>query len=139
MALQQFVQSRFRQCQPASLGVIVGCLCILSAGCGGNSKRIPTTADVAAIAASLRDVVYQCGSVAAGYIAEPDQRLLERDVRRLAGVVDRVRADAPFVLGSPPAARTTSLRKEVALAVHELNRDGCSHQQARRLQLALRG
>jgi hypothetical protein len=120
------------------LGVIVGCLCILCGGCGGNSKRLPTSADIAAIAASLSDVVYQCGSVAAGYIAAPDQGLLERDVRRLASVVDRVRPDARFVLGSPPAARTTSLRKEVALAVHELNKVGCPHQQARRLQLALR-
>jgi hypothetical protein len=113
----------------AASAIALGC------GGGGPSKRQPSERDVALIAASVADVVYQCQSAAAGFIAGPDRDALTRDVDRLADVAGRVQADARF-RASARSSRTTTLRDQVAVAVRSLRAE-CSPQQAERLEGAV--
>jgi hypothetical protein len=104
----------------------------IAAACGGGpEKRQPTERDVAAIGTSVSDVVYQCQSAAAGFIAGPDRAAVKRDVDRLVSVAADVQADAPFRFRGR-GSRTT-LRDQVAVAVRSLRAE-CSPQQAKRLE-----
>jgi hypothetical protein len=110
--------------------------CAIASGCGGgSSKREPNERDVAVIAASVSDVVYQCQAAAAGFIAGPDRKALTRDVDRLVDLAGRVHADARF-RASERSSRTTTLRDQVAVAVRSLRAE-CSPQQAQRLEGAV--
>jgi hypothetical protein len=112
-------------------GVVAACA--IASGCGGgSSKREPNERDVAVIAASVADVVYQCQAAAAGFIAGPDRKALTRDVDRLVDVAGRVKADARFRASSRSSA-TTTLRDQVAVAVRSLRAE-CSPQLAERLE-----
>jgi len=112
--------------------VVVIAACAIATGCGGgSSKRAPSERDVTVIGTSVSDVVYQCQSAAAGFVAGPDRAALKRDVDGLVDVAGRVQADARFRL-SARAAGTTTLRDQVALAVRSLRAE-CSPQQAARL------
>jgi hypothetical protein len=112
--------------------VVVIAACAIATGCGGGaSKREPGERDVAVIAASVSDVVYQCQAAAAGFIAGPDRKTLTRDVDRLVDVSGRVEADSRFRI-SARASGTTTLREQVAVAVRSLRAE-CSPQQAARL------
>jgi len=84
------------------------------------------------IAASVSDVVYQCQSAAAGFVAGPDKAALTRDVDRLVDLAGRVEADARFRV----AGRASTLREQVAVAVRSLRAE-CSPQQAQRLDDAV--
>ena len=110
--------------------------CLGTAACGGGSSRKPPSqADIAKIAGSVSDIVYQCQSVATGFIAAPDAATIKRDVNSLVSANQRVQADASFVLGSESALkRKTTLNKEIALAAHNLQLGDCSPAQAKRLQ-----
>ena len=113
------------------VGVVAACA--IASGCGGgSSKREPNERDVAVVAASVSDVVYQCQAAAAGFIAGPDRQALTRDVDRLVDVAGRVEADARF-RASRRSSATTTLRDQVAVAVRSLRAD-CSPQQAKRLE-----
>ena len=72
------------------------------AACGGTPRRTPTAQDRARIAAAVADVVYQCQSVAAGYIAGAESGSLKRDVDALLRASREVRPDVSFVVGHPP-------------------------------------
>jgi hypothetical protein len=114
-----------------AVGVIAACA--IATGCGGgSSKRQPSEHDVAVIAASVSDVIYQCQSAAAGFIAGPDREALKRDVDRLVDAAGRVQAGARFRTARR-ASGTTTLREQVAIAVRSL-RAKCSPQQAKRLE-----
>jgi hypothetical protein len=117
-----------------AVGVVAACAIALGCG-GGSSKRPPGERDVAVIAASVADVVYQCQSAAAGFIAGPDRGALTRDVDRLVDLAGRVQADAKFRV-SARASGPTTLREQVAVAVRSL-RVECSPQQAQRLEGAV--
>jgi hypothetical protein len=111
----------------------------LAAGCGGGgsepTKRNPTGRDVAVIGASVSDVVYQCQSTAAGFIAGPDRAAVKRDVDRLVRLLADVEPDARFRF--PGRAQPTSLRGQAEQATRSLRAD-CAPEQARRLDDALR-
>src|SRR5258705_11447911 len=66
--------------------LLVGWACLTLAACGDAPRRPPTQRDVATIAAAVSDIVYQCQSVAAGFIAAPDRASLTRDVNLLLTV-----------------------------------------------------
>jgi hypothetical protein len=117
-----------------AVGVVAACAIALGCG-GGSSKRPPGERDVAVIAASVADVVYQCQSAAAGFIAGPDRGALTRDVDRLVDLAGRVQADAKFRV-SARASGPTTLREQVAAAVRSLRAE-CSPQQAQRLEGAV--
>jgi hypothetical protein len=94
--------------------------------------------DVAKIATAVSDIVYQCQSVATGFIAAPDDASLARDVNSLVNADRRVLSNAAFVLGATSGImRRTTLSKEMALAGRNLTNAGCSPAQAQRLQRAL--
>jgi hypothetical protein len=117
-----------------ALGVVAACT--IASGCGGgSSKREPSERDVAVIAASVSDVVYQCQAAAAGFIAGPDRKALTRDVDRLVDAAGRVQADARF-RASRRASATTTLREQVAVAVRSLRAE-CSPAEAERLEGAV--
>jgi hypothetical protein len=82
----------------------------------------------------VSDVVYQCQSAAAGFIAGPDRAAVKRDVDRLVGVAADVEADARFRFAGRPEA--TSLRRQVQQAARSLRTD-CAPEQAKRLDGAL--
>jgi hypothetical protein len=107
----------------------------MAAGCGGGgpSKRDPTERDVAVIGAAVADVVYQCQSAAAGFIAEPDRAAVKRDVDRLVALAADVEADAQFRFrrGSP-----TTLRRQAEQAARTLGAD-CAPEHAKRLEEAV--
>jgi hypothetical protein len=110
------------------VGVVAACA--IASGCGGgSSKREPNERDVAVIAASVSDVVYQCQAAAAGFIAGPDRKALKRDVDRLVDVAGHVEADALF-RASRRSSRTTTLREQAAVAVRSLRAE-CSPPHAR--------
>jgi hypothetical protein len=119
----------------AGVGVGVGAVCLALGACGGATRKPPSQADIATIASSVSDIVYQCQSVATGFIAAPDAPTIKRDVNSLVSANHRVEADASFVLGSQSALkRKTTLSKEIALATHNLQLGNCSPAQAKRLQ-----
>jgi hypothetical protein len=111
--------------------------CATAAGCGGggSSKRAPTQRDVAVIGAAVSDVVYQCQSAAAGFIAGPDRTAVARDVDRLVAVAADVEADARFRFTG--RAQPTTLRRQLEQAARSL-RSGCAPAQAHRLNDAVR-
>jgi hypothetical protein len=115
--------------------VAVIAACATAAGCGGGpSKPLPSQRDVAVITTSVSDVVYQCQSAAAEFIAAPDHGALKRDVDRLVSAAARLRADAPFRSARGPR---TTLRQQLALAARNL-RARCSPEQAARLDDAIK-
>ena len=117
---------------------MTGCACVIAVGCGGASKRAPTQRDVGAIAAAVSDIVTQCQSVAAGFIAGPDDTSLRRDVDALVRTYGRVRPDARFVLGSSSGVTlATTARKELSLAEQNLAVAGCAPRQETRVLGAL--
>jgi hypothetical protein len=112
--------------------------CPLASGCGGAAAQAPTEQDAVAVGAAVSDIVFQCQSVAAGFIASPDSGLLRHDVDALLRTYHRVRPSAPIVIGSTNGSPvTTNLRRELALAAANLAPASCAPQQARRLQSAL--
>jgi hypothetical protein len=117
-----------------AVGVVAACAIAFGCG-GGSSKRPPGERDVAVIAGSVADVVYQCQSAAAGFVAGPDRDALTRDVDRLVDVAGRVEADAKFRV-STRTSGTTTLRDQVAVAARSLRAE-CSPQQAKRLEGAV--
>jgi hypothetical protein len=119
-------------------GVLAGCACLTLAACGDSSRRPPTQRDVATIATAVSDIVYQCQSVATGFIAAPDAASLQRDVKSLLDADRRVRSDASFTVGSRAGiTRKTTLSKEMALAARNLTNANCAPAQAKRLRQAL--
>jgi hypothetical protein len=117
-------------------GVGIVAACAIATGCGGgSSKRQPGERDVAVIAASVSDVVYQCQAAAAGFIAGPDRKTLTRDIDRLVDVAGRVQADARF-RASRRASGTTTLREQIAVAARSLRAE-CSPAEAERLEGAI--
>jgi hypothetical protein len=82
----------------------------------------------------MSDLVYQCQSVAAGYVASADEASLRRDVGALLGAYRAVRADAPFKINAAngQGVRTT-LRMQLTLAEANLADGGCSPAQAKRI------
>ncbi len=116
-------------------GVVAG-MCVVAAGCGAAPRHAPTQHDAGAIATSVSDIVYECQSVAAGYVAAPDGPALARDVDTLLKSYARVSLDARLTLATVTGAgSTTTLRRELALAETNLAA-GCSRRQARRLHSA---
>lgn len=119
--------------------VMTGCACLI-AGCGGAAKPAPTQREAQTIGAAVSDIVTQCQSVAAGFVAGPDATSLRRDVDVLVHTYDRVRPDARFVLGSSSGVTlATTPRKELSLAEENLADAGCAPRQATRLRGALGG
>lgn len=107
---------------------------MIAAGCGGTPRRAPTQQDAVTIGAAVSDIVTQCQSVAAGFIAGPDTSALGRDVDALLRADRRVQPDARFVLGSSAGVTlATTLHKELSVAEENLAA-GCSRRQAKRLQ-----
>jgi hypothetical protein len=106
------------------------------AGCGGESKPAPAPDDIAAVGTSVGDIVYQCQSVAAGFIEGPDSAQLTRDVDVLLRTFDRVSEDTRFKVGTAPGpTRRTSVRGELRLARGKLAT--CEPRLAQRLEAAL--
>jgi hypothetical protein len=118
--------------------VIASLVCLLGGGCGGATRKAPTARDVNTIGAAVSDIVYQCQSVAAGYVASADSAPLRRDVDALLGGYRRLRPDAPFVVGaSTGVTLKTTLRSELSLAERNLQNAGCAPGQARRIAAAI--
>jgi hypothetical protein len=110
------------------------------AACGDAPRHSPTQGDVATIASAVSDIVYQCQSVATGFIAAPDATTLTRDVNSLVNTSRRVLSNAAFVLGSSAGiTRKTTLNKEIALAERNLMNANCAPGQAKRLLHAVGG
>lgn len=91
--------------------------------------RAPTHQDVAAIAGALSDIVYQCQSLSAGFVASVDAPSIRRDVDGLLRIYDAVRPDARITIG----ALHTTPRKELTLAQANLQGGDCAPAQAHRL------
>jgi hypothetical protein len=101
-------------------------------GCGSDPKPPPSERDIAQVGRAVADVVYQCRSAAAGYVAEPDRAGLERDVKALLAAFDRVDPDARYTLGAAPGpTRRTTVRGELRLTRRTLA--VCEPELARRL------
>jgi hypothetical protein len=119
---------------------LTGCACVIAAGCGGVTKSAPTQREAQAISAAVSDIVTQCQSAAAGFVAGPDAASLRRDVDALVQTYGRVRANARFVVGSSSGVTlATTPRKELSLAEQNLAAAGCAPRQAIRLQGTLGG
>jgi hypothetical protein len=121
----------------ARAAVLGACASVACAGCGGDEKAAPTQRDASAITAAVSDIVYQCQSAAAGFIAGPDQAALRRDVDALVRAYDRLRPDAAYRVGAAggPSRRTT-LRQQAALAERNLSAE-CAPKQASRVRSAM--
>jgi hypothetical protein len=105
-------------------------------GCGGESKPAPGPEDITAVGSSVGDIVYQCQSVAAGFIEAPDRAQLTRDVEMLLSAFERVSVDDRFKVGSAPGpTRSTSVRGELRLARRKLM--ACEPRLAERLDAVL--
>ena len=113
--------------------VIASIVCLLVGGCGG-AKNPPTQRDVNVVAAAMADIVYQCQSVAAGYLSSADSAGLRRDVNALLDAYHRLRADATIPIG---ARHRLTLRRELVLAQTILRQSGCSEGQAGRIAAAV--
>jgi hypothetical protein len=114
--------------------VVVGLAGAPGCGGGGASKREPTQRDIALVGAAVADVVYQCQSAAAGFIAGPDRAALKRDVDRLVAVARDVEADARFRF--PRRAEPTTLRAQLQQTERSLRAD-CAPEHAARIADAL--
>jgi hypothetical protein len=113
-------------------------MAVAIAACGSDPKPPPKRDDIAAIGSSVGDIVYQCQSVDAGFIAEPDTAQLRRDVNALLAAVDRVDPDAEYKAGAAPGpTRRTSVRGELRLARRILKK--CDPALAKRLDAAIKG
>jgi len=111
---------------------------LAAGGCGSEPRPAPGPRDIAGIGASLRDIVLECRSVSAGFVAAPDRAALRRDVDRLVATFERVAPDASFTVGRAPGpTRRTSAREELRLAGRTLT--GCDARQAARVRDAARG
>lgn len=123
---------------PSPSLVIASLVCLLGGGCGTAARNPPTARDVNTIDAAVSDIVFQCQSVAAGYVASADNGPLRRDVDALLGGYRRLRPDAPFVVGaSTGVTLKTTLRNELSLAERNLRNAGCAPAQARRVAAAI--
>jgi hypothetical protein len=92
------------------------------AGCGSAPKPAPGPRDIARVGSSLGDIVFQCQSVAAGYVAGADRAALKRDVDALVAAFDRVSPDAGYSVGTAPGpTRRTTVRRELRLARRALS------------------
>ncbi len=110
---------------------------LTATACGSADRHPPTRSEVSAISGAVSDIVYQCQSVAAGFVAAPDTPSLTHDVTVLVDIDRRVRPDAGFVLGAGSGIRRrTSLRREIGVAAQVMVQSGCSPAQARRLPAA---
>jgi hypothetical protein len=122
---------RFRRALAIAALVCAG---LMPTACGSAARHPPTPSDVSAISAAVSDIVYQCQSVGAGFVAAPDTPSLAHDVTVLVDADRRVRPDAGFVLGTGSGIRRrTSLRSEIVLAAQVMAQSGCLPAQARRL------
>lgn len=105
------------------------------AACGGEPDPPPGPKEIARIGSSLGDIVFQCESVAAGFIAAPDRARLTRDVDALIAVFDRVSPDSAYTAGAEPGpTRRTTARGELRLARRTLA--ACEPRLAQRLDAA---
>ena len=117
----------------SGLGVIVAAA---FGSCGGDPDPPPGPKDIAQVGSSLGDIVFQCESVAAGFIAAPERALLTRDVDTLIAVFDRVNPDSGYTAGAEPGpTRRTSVRDELRLARRTLT--ACEPRLAKRLDAAV--
>jgi hypothetical protein len=113
-------------------------MAVAIAACGSDPKPPPKPDDIAAIGSSVGDIVYQCQSVEAGFIAEPDDGQLRRDVKVLLTAADRVDPDAEYKAGAAPGpTRRTSVRGELRLARRILKK--CDPALAKRLDAGVEG
>jgi hypothetical protein len=116
------------------------CACTVVSGCGGVSKQPPTQQDAAAVSAAVSDIVFQCQSVAAGFVASADSHSLQHDVNMLLSTYRRVQPNASLAIPSSSGSTfSTTLGKEMSLAEENLAPATCAPSQARRLQAALGG
>jgi hypothetical protein len=133
-------RSRTATLAPAALCWLVLTSLALAA-CGGTAARpAPSQGDVNRILTAMSDIVYQCESVATGYVAGVDEPSLLRDVDALLTAYRHVSGDAQFAIRTPtgPGERTT-LRKQLTLAEGSLANADCSPGQAHRIAAALGG
>lgn len=88
----------------------------------------------------MSDIVYQCESVATGYIASADEASLRRDVDALLSAHRQIRSNASFLIqtGNSQGERTT-LGKQLTLAEENLTEASCSPAQARRIETSRGG
>jgi hypothetical protein len=109
--------------------VTLGAICLTATACGATEpvRRTPTKQDVATIAQTLSDIVYQCQSVAAGFVAGADPAAIKGDVDALLRTYRRVRPDARLTIGP----LHTTPRKELALAQANLQMAGCAPAEGR--------
>ena len=108
---------------------------LLVTACGsGVARRAPTQRDIDRILSAMSDIVYQCESVATGYVAGADEASLRHDVDALVSASQQVRGNASFVVqaGDGQGERTT-LSKQLTLAEENLGQADCSPGQARRI------
>lgn len=119
-------------------GVASLAVAVAVAACGSEPKPSPKPDDIAVVGSSVGDIVYQCESVAAGFVAEPDDAQLKRDVNALLAAADRVDPDAEYKAGAAPGpTRRTSVRGELRLARRILKT--CDPPLAKRLEAAIEG
>jgi hypothetical protein len=104
---------------------------LTATGCGGSQpvRRAPSHEDVATIGRALTDIVYQCQSGAAGFVASVDAASIDHDVDVLLRTYRRVRPSTPITIG----VLHTTPRRELALASANLQMASCATGQARRL------
>lgn len=121
--------------------VLAALSCLTLAACGGATARpAPTQGDVNRILTAMSDIVYQCESVATGYVASADGPSLLRDVDVLLNAYGHVSGDAQFAIRTPNGAgERTTLRKQLTLAQGSLANANCSPGQAHRIAAALGG
>jgi hypothetical protein len=118
--------------------VLLACACALAAACGdsGPDRRPPSAEDVRAISAAVGDIVVQCESIAAGYVAGPVPGSLERDVDALLDAHEQVEPETRYTVnGTSGLSRETTLADELALAQRQLAAQ-CAPAQAERLEAA---
>jgi hypothetical protein len=122
--------------RPSPSLLVAACLAALAAGCGGEERVEPSQRDVVMVARSIDDIVFQCRSAAAGFIAGPDARTLRRNVDTLVRTYERVRPDAAiYVEGLPGQLRKTTVGEQMRFALRRLRR--CAPSQAARVRGAL--
>jgi len=120
--------------------VIVVCTCALATGCGGAAaaKHAPSQQEAHSVGLAVGDIVYQCQSVAAGFVAAPNSTSLSHDVNALLSSSEHIQPNARMLLESASGpSTTTTLRRALSLAEANLRLGTCAPRQAERLQQAL--
>ena len=103
--------------------MLLACACALAAACGdsGPDRGPPSAQDIRAISAAVGDIVVQCESIAAGYVAGPVPGSLERDVDALLDAHERVEPETRYtVSGTSGLSRQTTLADELQIAQRQL-------------------